>query len=247
MGVSMDERDRRRERVAALVRAEPAIAGDLPAPVGRLQRLCRSAALHLRATGVGVSVLAEEGCVLTAASSPAIARLEELQVTLGDGPCREAFERGRPVLVSDLDAERPSRWPAFAAEARRQGLRAMFAFPLQVGAARLGCLDVYRDQPGPLSREARTDAMVYADLGRDGLLDAQDQAMGPDGPTAFDDLDGSQFDVYQAQGMVMVQLGVSLGEAMARLRAHAFAHERGLGEVARDVIARRLVFERDAT
>ncbi len=247
MGTAMDERDRRRERVAALVRDEPALAGDLADPLGSLQRLCRSAALHLPAAGVGVSVLADEGRVMTAASSPAIARLEELQVTLGEGPCLDAFETGRPMLVSDLDAEPRSRWPAFAAEVRQQGLRAMFAFPLQVGAARLGGLDVYRERPGPLSRESRTDALVYADLARDGLLDAQDHAVGTDRPAGVEDLDGSQFDVYQAQGMVMVQLKVSLGEAMVRMRAHAFAHERGLVEVARDVIARRLVFERDAT
>jgi hypothetical protein len=45
--------------------------------------------------------------------------------------------------------------------------------------------------------------------------------------------------------MVMIQLGVSLAEAMSRLRAHAYAHERRLGDVARDVVARRLEFEPD--
>jgi AmiR/NasT family two-component response regulator len=45
--------------------------------------------------------------------------------------------------------------------------------------------------------------------------------------------------------MVMIQLGVSLAEAMSRLRAHAFAQERRLGDVARDVVARRLEFAPD--
>ena len=66
----------------------------------------------------------------------------------------------------------------------------------------------------------------------------------PASPLA-DDLLGAGFVLYQAQGMVMVQLGVRLGEAMARLRAHAFAENRPLGEVAADVVARRLALQAD--
>jgi hypothetical protein len=48
--------------------------------------------------------------------------------------------------------------------------------------------------------------------------------------------------VHQATGMVSVQLGVSVEEALLRLRAHAYGSERPLGEVAEDVVARRLRF-----
>jgi hypothetical protein len=45
--------------------------------------------------------------------------------------------------------------------------------------------------------------------------------------------------------MVVAQLGVSAADALARLRAHAFAEQRLLGDVARDVVARRLCFTED--
>jgi hypothetical protein len=45
--------------------------------------------------------------------------------------------------------------------------------------------------------------------------------------------------------MITVQLGVNAEIAFARLRAHAFAHNRRLRDVARDVVARRLRFEPD--
>jgi hypothetical protein len=45
--------------------------------------------------------------------------------------------------------------------------------------------------------------------------------------------------------MVSVQLGVSLGEAFARLRAHAFAAGATLGDVAGDVVNRKLRLDRD--
>ena len=51
-------------------------------------------------------------------------------------------------------------------------------------------------------------------------------------------------EVYQAQGMVMVDLGVSLAEALVRLRAHAFVEGRPVGDVARDIVAGRLRLER---
>jgi AmiR/NasT family two-component response regulator len=61
----------------------------------------------------------------------------------------------------------------------------------------------------------------------------------------LDEILAARFEVHQAQGMLTVQLGVDLEEAMIRLRAHAFAHGRSLGLVARDVLAGILVIERD--
>jgi hypothetical protein len=43
--------------------------------------------------------------------------------------------------------------------------------------------------------------------------------------------------------MVSVQLGIDVGEALVRLRAHAFGHGRLVRDVARDVVERRLRFE----
>jgi hypothetical protein len=46
--------------------------------------------------------------------------------------------------------------------------------------------------------------------------------------------------------MITVQLGVSAAVALIRLRAHAFASDRRLRDVARDVVARRLRFAPEA-
>jgi AmiR/NasT family two-component response regulator len=54
-------------------------------------------------------------------------------------------------------------------------------------------------------------------------------------------------ELFQAQGMVMVQLGVSLADALARIRAHAYATNRPLREVAADIVARRLRFDPERT
>jgi AmiR/NasT family two-component response regulator len=61
--------------------------------------------------------------------------------------------------------------------------------------------------------------------------------------TSADVLQGgliARAELYQAQGMLSLQLGVDLAEAMIRLRAHAYAHNRPLIDVARDIVERRL-------
>ena len=53
-------------------------------------------------------------------------------------------------------------------------------------------------------------------------------------------------EIHQAQGMVMVDLGVGLAEAMVRMRAHAFARGVSLVELAREIVAGRALPPADA-
>lgn len=229
-----------------LVMDEPALPDDKPHVAGSLQRLCRAVARALPASGAGVSVMSPEGGpVTTAASDPTSRIVEELQFTLGEGPCQEAFTSRRPVLVPDLIVSGGARWPGYTPAAQARGVGAVFAFTLQVGAARLGVLDVYRKEPGVLSAPALALALTFAEVAVELLLDAQQQATQDAAAPPLDDALSTGFELYQAQGMVMYQLKVDLGEAMSRVRAYAFAHDRRLGDVATDIADRRLVLEAD--
>lgn len=138
-----------------------------------------------------------------AASSPSSRTLEELQFTLGEGPCIDAFASRRPVLVADLLAPGASRSPGCAPAAHDQGVRAVFAFPLRAGAARAGAMNLYRDEPGPLGAGALTQAFTFAEMAMDMLVDGQNEA--EDGATLdLDDVLANRLEVYQAQGMGMV-------------------------------------------
>lgn len=231
--------------VRELVTNEPAEADDEPAIAGWLQRMCRAAARDLPAMGVGVSLVSDGDDLMTAAASGAASALvEELQFSLGEGPCIEAYASRRPVLVPDLGATAATTWPGYAPAAHEHGVRAVFAFPLQVGAARLGALDVYRTETGALSRPALSRAHTFAEVTMQRLLDSQ-QALRGGTATLLTDGAETRLEVYQAQGMVMIQLGVRADEALARLRGYAYAQERRLADVADDVIGRKLVLEPD--
>ena len=105
---------------------------------------------------------------------------------------------------------------------------------------RLGALNLYRDQSGPLAGELHADALVLADLAARWVLEAQAGAP-PD--TVAQELEigaGFHFTVHNAAGMVSVQQEISVIEALIRLRAYAFSHDRLLADVAEDVVAHRL-------
>jgi GAF domain/ANTAR domain len=230
--------------VLTLVANEPSVAEDAPGAIGGLQRLCRAARRDLEASGVGVGVQSESGELMTAAaSSTTTALVEELQFTMGEGPCLAAVSMRRPVLVPDLNQAAATTWPGYGPAAHDHGVRAVFAFPLQVGAACLGALNVYRDEAGSLSAWTMSRALTYADLAMQSMLDAQ--AASAPAVSALADLDDTRFEVYQAQGMVMSQLSVGPAEALSRMRAHAYASESTLSTVADDIISRRLALEPD--
>ena len=166
--------------------------------------------------------------------------IEELQYTLGEGPCVDAYQQDIVVAEPDLADPVTRRWPAFTPPALQAGVRAVFGFPLRVGTVHLGALNLYRDLPGPLTGDQHADALVVADVAARWVLEAQ---AGAPVDMVAEELEVSadfHFAVHNAAGIVSVQEGISVTEALIRLRAFAFSSDRPLAEVAQDVIARRL-------
>jgi hypothetical protein len=215
------------------------------ADISSLKRLCLGCVRHLSASGAGVSVVTDGGARgIVFATDHVSAQIEDLQISLGEGPCVDAWSSRLPVIEPDLSRMSLERWPVFAPAARAAGAAAVFALPLQVGQARVGALDVYRDTPGGLSESDIYDAVRLGDAVTQMLLEIRAIQPGPGLEVAEGGLSISA-EVYQAAGMITVQLDVHIPEALARLRAHAYAEERPLRDVARDVVARRLRLERD--
>lgn len=173
--------------------------------------------------------------------------IEELQYTLGEGPCVDAYHQNRPVLEPDLADPVTPRWLAFTPSAFEAGVRAIFGFPLQVGGIRIGALNLYRDEAGPLTEEEYADALVLAGVAARSVLGMQAPALPGTLAPELEHGANFRFVVHQASGMVAVQLGVNVTEALLRLRAYAFANGRLITEVAEDVVGRRLRFDDGST
>ena len=207
------------------------------------QRLVDLCATALPVTGVGLIVMTDAGPGAILAATDGAARvMEELQFTLGEGPCVEASQQRRPVLQPELARTAPQRWPGFAAGALEAGIRAIFAFPLQVGGIRVGVLDLYRDTEGILDDAELAEALAFADAALTILLHLPTGAGPEDMHPGLVALVQNRAEVHQATGIVSVQAALGLAEALLLLQAHAFVVDRSMLDVARDVIARVLKF-----
>jgi hypothetical protein len=216
---------------------------NIPGRGSVLYRICVVGVDGDLGSGAGVARIAGGRHDLLAASNTLAAGAEGLQITLAEGPCLEAVRSLRPAFAADLSSGGAlERWPRFARAALDQGVAAAFAFPLMVGGVATGALDLYARAVGELDDGQVEDALILADLaalavdrlGGDADVDGIELAVEPAEPWAYAAV------VHNASGMVAAQLGITVDEALLRLRAVAFATERGVADVADDIVGRRL-------
>lgn len=206
--------------------------------------LCEPFLEHLPITGASISVFDAAGRQSTICATDATAaRLDELQLELGEGPNWEAITRGAPVLIDDVKNASLTEFPTFGTSVLALEVGALFAFPMVLGAVTVGVVGLYRARSGKLSPGSQDRARRLADRAttravRQALTSAAAESVVPE-PA---DAPALRREVHQATGMILVQLDVSATEAFIRLRAHAFASGRSVQEVARDVVARTLDF-----
>jgi hypothetical protein len=197
--------------------------------------LATSCVGHAGVDGCGVSIRdLGANSVTVHSTDPTAAAIEDLQLTLGEGPCVEVARSGTAVMVPDLDELRENipgdAWPIFRSEMSRLGVGAVFAFPMRLGSVAFGAVDLYRTTPGTLSSAQLESTLSTVDsIGRH-LLSADEDDPQEDSPLSFV--------THQAAGIVMVQLDSSIEEALVRLRASAYAAGRPVADLAADVVRR---------
>lgn len=199
----------------------------------------------VRVTGASISTMGGLLAPETVSATDAqIARVDELQFDLGEGPCWDALASGRPVLEPDLRGAPTRVWSAFSRALAQEPVAALFAFPMTVGPFRIGAVDLYdvrardlgdddvarlEDFAGVLGRRVLRRALQNADLG--------DEDIPPH----------SRRVIHQATGFVIAQLGVPAEEAELLIRASAFAEGRPMREIAEELVSRRRRFTVEGT
>ncbi|MFZ7088447.1 GAF and ANTAR domain-containing protein [Curtobacterium sp. RRHDQ10] len=220
------------------------------AAVAALQRagdhgdLCAPFLSALPVTGVAISTVGDPfGSETVGASDARAARLDEIQLDLGEGPCWQALRSGTPVFEPDVQRASSTAWPLALAALQGTGVGAVFAFPMRLGTLDIGAVDLSTNHPGTLHDDIVRDAVALTEaVARQVLLRAlrrgERDAEVPD--TAAGEY--SRREVHQASGMIVAQTGADVGDALLILRGHAFASGRTVREVAADVVARTLQF-----
>lgn len=228
--------------------------------VGAADRLCEACVVLFGVDAAAISLVFDGTNVGTLGASGVSARVyDELQFTLGEGPCPDSVAHRAPVVVVDLADPDVVRWPAYGPAMLAHQIRGVYAMPVVVAGQYVGALDLFRAHPGVLGAEQLAGALVAAELAQMPLLDllAEDLQAGsdPDSDSWAELKTLSRAEVSQATGMLVAQgrgrnvafrsLEVEPAEALVRLRAHAFATGRSATDVACDILDRRLRLQAD--
>jgi hypothetical protein len=214
-------------------------------------RLCEVCVSLFDIDAAAISLVFDGANSGTLGSSSALARTyDELQFTLGEGPCLESVANRSPVLIADLAAPNDPRWPIYGPAMLSHKIRGVFAMPVLVAGEHVGALDFFRAKPGDLEDQYLAGAIVAAELAGIPMLDLLEAdllaAISDPDSNAWAELHGlSRAEVSQATGVLVAQLGVEPAEALVRLRAYAYATGRTSTDVARDILERRLTLEAD--
>jgi hypothetical protein len=202
--------------------------------------LCAACIEILGVSGAGITVMGGGQAGPVCVSSERMATLEDLQFTMGEGPCQDAFHSRRPVHAPRFDLSVITRWPSFVDAAQKTGIGAVFAYPMASNGARVGVMTLYQNDEGDLTDAQHDDSLAMAGVLTETVLSLQDAA--PTGVLAagLEEAVAYRAEIHQASGMVSVSLQIPVGEALLRIRAHAFAVGRPVGAVASDIVARRL-------
>ncbi|GAA3100271.1 hypothetical protein JOF29_003149 [Kribbella aluminosa] len=198
-------------------------------------RLCEASRVLAGGRGSSISINSDDvGNRMTLAATDGVAaQLESLQDVLGEGPCRDAYRRNEPV-VTGLQGAADRLWPEFTRSAlETAGDVTIHCFPMRPTGRPLGVYSIYTE----IGLHQPADVVQF-------LADAVGAAVLHDTPSRERD-DGpwaARSVVHQATGMVVVQLRVAPEDALAILRAHAFAHDATMNEIADQIVTRRLDF-----
>ena len=229
----------------------------LTAAIGRhrgadaANRLCTACVDLFDVDAAAISLIFDGANTATLGASSDPARvLDELQFTLGEGPCLDSVTSRAPVLVADLTDQNETRWPAYGMALLAHEVRSVHAMPVVLAGEYVGALDLYRHRTGALTVDELAGALVAAELAEVPLLDllggdmrASVEAPESDAWTELNRL--TRVEISQATGMLIAQLNVSAAEALARLRAYAYATGRSATAVARDILDYKIELEVD--
>lgn len=167
------------------------------------------------------------------------ARLEDVQEVVGQGPSYDAYRR-RVIVTTYIDGAVDQRWPLFS-EAAKSALGActIYAFPIKPGPQTMGVATFYQVAGSGLSIDFQVGQFLVNAVG---VALVTDPDVVDEDRLTKEESWIAQARVHQATGMVMAQLHLQKDDALALIRAHAYAHNATLGRICDEILQRHLDF-----
>ena len=232
-----DSSPERRER-ADLARSLTALGQFVLSEQSLQESLQRVAELSVRAVhgcdGAGVTWVMEGRPTTVTAAGDFVRRIDEIQYSLNEGPCLQAYESQDLVLTEDLEDEQ--RWPRFTAAALQHGLRGLVAAPLTVRGSRLVALNVYALRARVFDESTVETAALFAEQASIVLANAEAFTRAQATAISLEQALTSRSVIDMAKGIVMAREACGPAEAFDVLRQMSQTQHRKLREIARELI-----------
>ena len=201
-----------------------------------LNELTESVTAVLGLSGSGVTMADEGRLRFVTAVSQASGELERIQEEQQAGPCRDAYDTGEAVRVSDVRQE-SARWPEFSETAARVGVAGVAGIPMRLADQIIGALNLYSSQPRDWSDEDIAVAGVLADVATSYVVNAsklrQQEQLSEQLQHALE----SRVVIEQAKGITAQQNSVTVDQAYRLMRGHARSNNASLRTVAEAIVA----------
>ena len=95
-----------------------------------------------------------------AATDPIVAKLDAMQMEIGEGPDVSVLENRLSVIVSDTRTD--TRWPRWAERVADEGVRSLLSVRMYTGDVTIGTLNAYSRQPDAFDVDDQAVAHVLA-------------------------------------------------------------------------------------
>jgi GAF domain-containing protein len=181
----------------------------------------------------GLSELTPVG-VTSVPTSPLVADLDQLQTSLGEGPCLDVLAGRDSVYVDDL-SDSPT-WPRFGPPAAQAGVRSALAYRLFAGSETLGGLVMYARLPGAFNATDRAQGLIFATHASMALTVAQSQASERGRTSNLQTALLSREIIGQAQGILMERERITADQAFDLLRRSSQHLNLKLRDVAQELV-----------
>lgn len=156
------------------------------------------------------------------------AECDALQETLREGPCLESAIEQRTIRIDDMDSD--DRWPRFAAEASRLGVKSMICFQLYVEGYNFGALNLHSTRVRAFGEDAESIGALFAAHAAIAFSSAREEQQIRAALTTRDV-------IGQAKGMLMERYGLGAQAAFALLSKLSQDTNTRLADLAHQVVA----------
>src|SRR5664280_2827390 len=202
-----------------------------------LSELTESVTAVLGLSGSGVTMADQAGRMrFVTAVSQASGELERNQEEQQAGPCRDAYDTGEVVRVTDVRAE-STRWPEFSATAVRLAVAGVAGVPMRLDDQIIGALNLYSGEPRQWSDEDVAVAGVLADVATSYVVNASKLRQQEQLSEQLQEALESRIIIEQAKGITAYKNAVTIDKAYQLMRRHARNNNASLRLVAEAIVA----------